>query len=57
MKKQLPARVDEEIQNSLKQEAKTENRTFSNHVETVLKKHVEKQEVSKHKSKKELGND
>lgn len=46
-KKLIPARVDTDIQDKLKDEAIIENRTFSNHVETVLKKHVEKKEIDK----------
>lgn len=53
MKKQIPARVEESTINALKIQAKTENRTFSNHVDTVLTKHVSKQEVKA--SKKEYG--
>lgn len=55
-KKLIPARVDTDIQDKLKIEADEENRTFSNHVETVLKRHVEKKELPKpYVSKKEYG--
>lgn len=53
MKKQIPARVQETTIAALKEEAKGENRTFSNHVDTVLTKHVEKKEQAKHVAKKE----
>lgn len=56
-KKVLHVRIDSDTKQSLKTEAESQNRKLSNHVETVLKKHVEKQEVIKHKSKKEFGND
>ena len=47
MKKQIPARVEESTIEALKVEAVAENRTFSNHVDTVLKKHIEKKEIVK----------
>lgn len=53
MKKQIPARVDEEIQDFLRDEAKAENRPFSNHVETVLKKHMTSKKVQSHQPKQE----
>lgn len=46
-RKLIPARVDTDIQDKLKVEAVEENRSFSNHVENVLKKHVEKKEINK----------
>lgn len=56
MKKPIIARVEESTIEALKDEAKTENRTFSNHVDTVLKKHVEKKQIDKpFTSKKEYG--
>jgi len=54
-KKLIPARVDMDIQDKLKTEAQEENRTFSNHVETVLKRHVEKSKDKPFTPKKEYG--
>jgi len=54
MKKQIPARVEESTIKALKEQALKENRTFSNHVDTVLTKHVTKQE-GKPVEKKEYG--
>lgn len=56
-KKVLHVRIDADTKRALKAEGESQNRKLSNHVETLLKKHVEKQEVIKHQSKKEFGND
>lgn len=53
MKKPLPVRVEETTIEKLKEQASSENRSLSNHVDNVLTKHVSKQEVS-HTPKKEM---
>ena len=52
MKKPLPVRIEETTINKLKEQAKEENRTLSNHVDTVLTKHVSKKEIT-HTPKRE----
>lgn len=52
-KKVLHLRIDSDTKQSLKDEAESQNRKLSNHVETVLKQHVSKREQSKHKPKQE----
>lgn len=47
MKKQLPVRIEESTIEALKVDAESENRSLSNHVDTVLKKHLEKKEIVK----------
>lgn len=47
MKKQIPVRVEESLIDKLKEHSVDENRTFSNHVETILKSDVEKRELPK----------
>lgn len=53
----LPAvRVQQETIDKLRTEAAEENRTFSNHVDTVLTNHVNKKQIEKpFTSKKEYG--
>jgi hypothetical protein len=53
-KKLIHVRIDADTKISLNKEAVSQNRKLSNHVETVLKKHVEKLETSKHQPKKEI---
>ena len=54
MKKSLPVKVEESTIDELKKEAKEENRSLSNHVDTLLTKHIQKREHShtpKHETK------
>ena len=51
MKKQLPVRIEEEIQEALKQLAKEDKRSFSNYINMVLENHIE-EEMKKKKYKK-----
>lgn len=54
MKKQLPAvRVEETTIEALREQAKEENRSFSNHVDTVLSNHVKKDKPKPFTSKQE----
>lgn len=46
MKKQLPVRIEEELQEKLKELAKKDKRSFSNYVNMVLEIHVEKQDAT-----------
>lgn len=51
----MNVRVEQETQDKLKEHAKEQGQTFSNHVDGVLKKHVAKVEGEKHQPKKEYG--
>lgn len=52
MKPKLNCRVRQTTQDKLKEEAEQEEKTLSSHVDDLLTKHVQKQEVS-HSPKKE----
>jgi len=54
-KPKLNARVRQTTQDKLKEHAEQDGEKFSNHVDTVLTKHVENREGEKHQPKKEYG--
>lgn len=56
-KKLIHVRIDSDIKDNLNKECREQNRSLSNHVETVLKKHVQKNETNKKFISKKETND